>query len=285
MLTVLEALKLSEDYLSKKGIESARTNAELLLAEILKCKRLDLYLSFDRPLTDDEKNAYREFIARRGKFEPLQYIIGYVEFYGIKLWVDENVLIPRQETEILIDTVLDFYGKTENLKILDIGTGSGNIAVALASKLKTPQIIGIDISEQSLTIAEKNIETHGFGKLIKLQKLDILNGYDSFKDIDFDIIVSNPPYVSANDLNDLQPEIKNFEPVIAVTDSADGFSFYEHIAKIAPSLLSKNGMLFFEAGVSQADRIAKFMNQYGFDNIGKRKDYLDIDRVVYGRTK
>ena len=132
MLTVLEAINLSTEYLTKKDIESPKLNAELLLAHILNCKRLDLYLSYDRPLDENETNKYRDFIKRRGKCEPLQYIIGSVEFYGLEFKVNPSVLIPRQETEILIETILETVSKENDLRILDIGTGSGIIAICLA---------------------------------------------------------------------------------------------------------------------------------------------------------
>ena len=132
MITVLESINLSSEYLKNKGIESPRINAELLLAHILNCKRLNLYLSFEKPLTEEELQKYRELLRRRSKFEPLQYIIGKVEFYGIDFKVNTSVLIPRQETEIIVETIIGQYDKHDILRILDIGTGSGNIAIALA---------------------------------------------------------------------------------------------------------------------------------------------------------
>ncbi len=150
MLTVLESLELSSQFLEKKGIESARMNAELLLAHILECKRLDLYLRFNQPLNKIETDTYRDYITRRGNFEPYQYIVGDVEFYGLKFFVDKNVLIPRQETEILIDTIIEKYQKEEELKILDIGTGSGNIPISLAMNLPESKVISIDVSQDAI---------------------------------------------------------------------------------------------------------------------------------------
>ncbi len=135
MLTVLKSINLSADYLQKHGIESPRINSELFLASILNCKRLDLYLAFDKPLSEDELEKYRNYIKRRGKFEPLQYITGSVEFYGIEIKVNPSVLIPRAETEILIDSVIEEVKTKEEITILDIGCGSGNITIALAAKI------------------------------------------------------------------------------------------------------------------------------------------------------
>ena len=153
MITVLESINLSSDYLKNKGIESPRINAELLLAHVLNCKRLNLYLSFEKPLSEEEIIKYKELLKRRIKFEPLQYIIGKVEFYGIDFMVNPSVLIPRQETEILVETIIRQYDKYDTLRILDIGTGSGNIAVSLAKNLDNSFITGIDISEDALKIA------------------------------------------------------------------------------------------------------------------------------------
>ena len=195
MLTVLESIKLSTEYLQKKGIESPRINAELLLANILNCKRLDLYLKFDQPLKEGEINLYREFISRRGKFEPLQYITGTVEFFGLEFKVNKSVLIPRPETEILVETIIDSAEKKENIDILDIGTGSGNIAIAVAKNLPNSKICAIDNNSEALQIAKDNAKLNSVEDRIEFMNDSILNGIiRSAKK--YDIIVSNPPYVS-----------------------------------------------------------------------------------------
>ena len=155
MIKVLDAIVLSTEFLEKKGVESARMNAELLLAHILECQRLDLYLRYNQPLNKIETDTYRDYISRRGNFEPYQYIVGDVEFYGLKIFVDKNVLIPRQETEILIEKILEKYPKNEELKIFDIGTGSGNIPISLAVNLPESKVISIDISQDAIKVAEQ----------------------------------------------------------------------------------------------------------------------------------
>ncbi len=282
MLTVLESLKLSTDFLEKKGIESPRLNAELLLSEILKCKRLDLYLKFDQPLKENEVDIYREWIARRGKFEPLQYIIGNVEFYGLPFKVTPDVLIPRPETEILVEEVIKFCKNKIGLKILDIGTGSGNIPIALAKNLNAAEVTTIDISEKALSIARENAAANGVEEKIHFITEDVknyLNGYQ------FDILVSNPPYVSKEEYPILQNEIRNYEPIAAVTDSNDGLDFYRTIAERAKVLLKNNGKIFLEVGKDQAKLVAAIIEQNGFINIYFVKDYQQIDRVVVGELK
>jgi len=282
MLTVLESINLSTEYLEKKGIESARTNAELLLASILKCKRLDLYMSFNRPLSESEKAKYREFIARRGTFEPLQYIIGDVEFYGLTIKVDNSVLIPRQETEILIEEIINSVNQDDKLKILDIGSGSGNIALALAKNLPNAEVIGIDISEEAVELAKSNAEFADLSSQVKFFKLDIFNYDISSAKEKFDIIVSNPPYVSDEEYKTLQKEIIEYEPLIALTDNSDGFKFYEYITSISKALLKESGSLFYEIGKGQAEKVKSIMEQNGFTDIKVKSDYAEIERVVYG---
>ncbi len=281
MLTVLESLKLSTEYLEKKGIESPRLNAELLLGSILNCKRLDLYLKYDQPLTEDEINKYREYLVRRSKNEPLQYIIGKVDFYGLELKVNKSVLIPRPETELLVETIICNEKEKSSLLILDIGTGSGNIAIALALNLPQSEIIAIDISNEALDVAKENAQFYNTTNQIQFVRKNIFDRID-FYDLKFDIVVSNPPYVSVNEYQKLQKEIIYYEPRVAVTDDDDGFKFYRRIIKIASDYLNKEGKLYFEIGKGQSDNIHKLMKEENFDNIQIIKDYQQIERIIYG---
>lgn len=280
MLTVLEAIKLSTEYLEKKGIESARTNAELLLAHILNCNRLDLYLKFDQPLKQNETDQYREYIARRGKFEPLQYITGTVYFFGLKLNVDPSVLIPRPETELLVETIIEQYKEIPNTKILDVGTGSGNIAIALAKYLENSSVISIDVNDAALNTAKQNAGLNDV-RNVEFIKKDILNNAD-FRGIVFDLIVSNPPYVSSEEYELLQKEITEYEPRNAVTDSEDGLKFYKGISEFASRNLTSGGRLFFEIGKGQSQAVADILTADGFTEIQIQKDYQQIDRIIYG---
>lgn len=280
MLTVLESIKLSTEYLEKKGVESPRINAEILLAHILNCKRLELYLAFDRPLGDAEVSMYRSFLKRRGEYEPLQYIIGSVEFYGLPFNVNSSVLIPRQETEILVEEVINEYRNKSDLSILDIGTGSGNIAIALAINLPGTRVTGIDISEDALELARKNSALNGTIDRVKFLHNDILN--DGEVGNDFDVIVSNPPYVSGKDFERLRPELKIYEPRRALTDEADGLIYYRKILSKAGCLLKSGGRLFFEIGQGQSASVKDIFEEYNFTAIRIRNDYLNIERVISG---
>lgn len=281
MLTVLEAIKLSTEYLEKKGIESARTNAELLLAGILDCKRLDLYLKFDRPLDENEKQTYRSFISKRGNFEPVQYILGETEFFGLKFLVNPSVLIPRPETEILIETIITEANSAERVNILDIGAGSGNIPVTLAKNIPNSFITSIDVSNEALQTAISNAEINEVKERINFIKQDIFDD-NIFNLGNYHIIVSNPPYVEKDEMKNLQKEIVNYEPQNAVTDGGDGNKFYKRISEISSKLLEPKGKLYFEVGIYQSRKVSEIMKENDFAEIKIVKDYQEIDRVVYG---
>ena len=283
MITVLESINLSAEYLKNKGIESPRINAELLLAHILNCKKLNLYLSFEKPLTEGELTKYRELLKRRSKFEPLQYIIGKVEFYGIDFKVNSSVLIPRQETEILIETIIEQYKKYDNLKILDIGTGSGNIAISLAKNLDNSFVTAIDISEDALKTASENALLNSINDKTEFIKVDFLK--EEFNGKDYDVVVSNPPYISMEEFETLSPELKEYEPQIALTDYYSGLMFYEIISQKSNYLLKPGGKLFFEIGKGQLSNVAEIMRNNNYQNITVNKDYLNIERVISGEKR
>lgn len=280
MITVLESIKLSTGYLEKKGIESPRINAELLLAHILNCNRLDLYLTFDRPLTDEEITLYRGLLKRRGNFEPLQYIVGFVEFYGLNFEVNPNVLIPRPETEILVEEIINHYEGSDEVNILDIGTGSGNVAIALAVNIKGSKITATDISKDALETAKRNSMMNKTDGNVNFIHNDIL--HDSLMEQTFDVIVSNPPYIALKDFDKLRPELRIFEPRQALTDNSDGLIYYKAITFKAREYLKPGGKLFFEVGEGQSEAVKKILEVNQFVSVQIRNDYLNIERVISG---
>ena len=287
MITVLESITLSTEYLKNKGIESPRINAELLLANILNCKRLNLYLLFDRPLTEEEVVKYRELLKRRSRFEPLQYIIGNVEFYGLDFYVNPTVLIPRQETELLVEAIINIYKDSDPVNILDIGTGSGNIAVALAKNIVNSYVTAVDISEEALKTAKGNAVLNEVDNKIDFIYTDFIKEEEPGVDTDqtgiqFDIIVSNPPYISISDYETLRPELRNYEPKCALTDHDTGYLFYEVISSRAYKLLKQGGRLFFEVGKDQHADVSRIMRENCFQDITIIKDYQNIERVISG---
>lgn len=279
-MTILEILKITEDYFIKRNLKNARLDAEFLLASVLKINRMQLYLQQEKPLSDIETDTYREYVKRRAKHEPIQYILGNTAFYGLEFNVNKNVLIPRPDTEILVEEILNNVDKSNEIKILDIGTGSGCIAISLAANLPKAEIIAVDISNEALLLAKDNAVRNNVSNKIQFVNLDILGDWVLYGK--FDVIVSNPPYIEINEYNMLDDEVLKYEPIIALTDNNNGMTFYDRISSEAPNFLTQNGKLFFEVAYNQADKVMYVMEKNKFINISKIKDYNNQFRVVKG---
>jgi release factor glutamine methyltransferase len=279
-MTILEAINKSSDYLKKKGIEDHKINAELLLCSLLNCKRINLYLNFDRPLSEEETDKYRELLKRRGEREPLQYITGTIEFYGLRFKVNNTVLIPRPETELLVDRIIN-ENSGKKLRILDIGTGSGNVAVSLKYHLPLVEISAIDKSNDAIRTAIDNADYNLISGKIDFCNIDIMTE-DIFSIGSFDIIVSNPPYVSEEDYQNLEPELRLHEPKMALSDLSNGLSFYKKIADISVRLLNDRGKVYLEMGAGQSSAIKDILLEKNFCNISVTKDYQNIERIISG---
>ncbi|MCE1188125.1 MAG: peptide chain release factor N(5)-glutamine methyltransferase [Ignavibacteria bacterium] len=282
MHTVLELLQKTTDYFGQKRIESARYNAEMLLAKVLRCRRLDLYLMFDKPMDESNVNEYRELVKQRAAFVPLQYLLGQIEFYNVTLNIRSGALIPRPETEILVESVIEVCKDLSNPAILDIGTGSGNIAIATAFNLEHSHVLTIDINPKALALANENILLNKLEQRVKALQCDVF-GPEIMNLGKFDVLVSNPPYVSLEDYQALQEEIVKYEPRNAVTDEGDGFRFYRRLIEVAPKLLKQGGWLMVELALGQAECMREMMTDAGFIEIGIVKDLQSIDRIVKGK--
>lgn len=284
MHTILELLTKTTEYFETKGIESPRLNAELLLADVLECRRLDLYLRFETEPTVEELNKYREYIKRRGNQEPLQYIVGYTEFYGLRINVNAGVLIPRPETELLVEEVIKDAGGRKGVRILDICTGSGNIPIALKANLPEAEVTGLDSSAKAVMTAKENAALHTKGGGIKFIEADITKPGIEFEE-GFDIITANPPYVSLGEYPELERGILDYEPKEALTDSGDGLSFYPLILKICEKWLKPGGRLYMEFGTGHAEELKKIMVEKDYTNIKIINDYREIPRIITGEKK
>jgi len=279
-LTILEILDRTTKFFKQKEIENPRLNAERLLSALLDLNRVELYLQYDRVMTGDETELYRDYVRRRADNEPLQYIIGETEFMGLNFKVSPAALIPRPETEILIEHVLEL-NKSQNLqnpKIWDIGTGSGCIAVALAHHWPECSIIASDVSNDSLELAKSNAALNRVTGRIEFCKHDIL--LDPIDDIiPVDIIVSNPPYISLEEYENLGSDIRLFEPKIALTDYAAGLTFYEKIF----ALIEKGPACKFilvELSGTQTDRIIDIAKRHNFADLQIFKDLNNFQRIL-----
>lgn len=274
--TTLKVLTWTTGYLAEKGVENARREAEWLLCEATGLDRVGLYLNFDKPMSEDELAAYRALVTRRGKREPLQHILGSQEFDGLSFLVTPAVLIPRHDTETLLEQALQHAPHPRS--ILDIGTGSGCIAIALARRLPEAQVTAVDLSVEALALAQRNAELHGAA-------VEFLQGsfFEPVAGRRFDLIVSNPPYITSADLLALQPEVRDHEPILALDGGPDGLTAYRAIVSQAAAHLEPNGWLLLEVGAGQAADVAALLAQTGFGGIITTTDPGGIERVVGGR--
>jgi release factor glutamine methyltransferase len=280
--TIMSLLEWASGYLARRGFDEARLHVELMLAHILNLKRLDLYLQFDRPLTPEERGAFRALFERRLKHEPLQYILGHTEFMGLSLAVDRSVLIPRPETELLVERAVEIFKAhgPRPAEVLEIGTGSGNIAVALGMMLPGVAIVSIDISADALKIAAANVARHDLANVTLVQG-DVFGDFLSGRT--FDLLLSNPPYVSREEFLALDPEVREHEPPSAVTDNADGMKVISRIATIAPLRLRPGGVLLMELGYGQSERVCDLLASSGMVSVELIADFAHIPRVVQAR--
>jgi len=263
-------------YLSGKGFDESRLTIELLLSHVLHLKRIQLYTSFDKPLTEAELGSFKGLLQRRLQHEPLQYIVGTTEFMGIEFAVDRRVLIPRPETEVLVEQAIRFAQdklSDQSLRILDVGTGSGCIAVSLAVRFENASVVAIDKSSDAIDVARLNAEKNGVEKRLSFSALDFLESSSSDFSSKFNLIVSNPPYISRAEFNELQPEIREFEPSFAVTDDGDGLSFYRRMSQIGKALLESGGAVFVEHAFDQSESARKIFADAGWGSIEPFNDY------------
>ncbi len=276
--TVLDIINWANDFFAQKGVDSPRLTIELLLCDVLQCKRIDLYTSFDKPLNEIELAKTREYVIRRAKREPLQYIIGKAHFHDYELRVDCNVLIPRPETEELAELIIKSYKHDSALDILDIGTGSGCIAILLADKFKNSKVIACDINPKAIEIAKSNAKKYNINN-IEFVCLDIISQIPNGK---YDIIVSNPPYIKQEDYKVLEPELK-YEPGNALTDEKDGLTFYRKFSEIFPNMLKEDGKFFLEYALGQSEEIKNMFEEKYFVTI--LPDFSSIYRYLIGQNR
>lgn len=276
MQTLLEVLQKSEAYLAKKGVARAKYDAEWLIAEALGYTRLGIYLHYERPLTEPELALLRERIRRRGNREPLQYILGHTPFAGLDLVTDSRALIPRPETEELVERLAVRFKETPPSRILDLGTGSGALALALAKTFPNAQVVGVDASAPALALAQENAQRN---QLPQVQWLS--SNWFAAVDGSFDLIVSNPPYLTEHEWQSAEPEVKNYEPRSALVADNAGLADLFTILETAPHYLTPNGCLALETGIAQEaalkekiDSLATYTSPAFESDLSNRPRYL-----------
>ncbi len=281
MLTVLEIIKRTTDFLAGKGVENPRLNAELLIGHGLGLKRMQLYLQFERPLTEQELERIRPLVRRRGAREPLQYIVGEAEFGGLTLKVDRRALIPRPETEYLVELVTARW-PTPPARILDLGTGTGALALSLAKAFPDAVVVAVDSSEGAIALATENVRIQNLEARVSLVISDWFEGVPA--EATFDLIVSNPPYLTASETAEAAPEVKDFEPIAALTGKGDdGSGDLLTLIDAAPRYLAPNGMLALETGIAQHSLLGAACERAGLTAIESLQDLTKRDRYVIAR--
>ncbi len=286
-VTVRNTLQEARNTLSSNLIEQARLEAELLLAHVLDVKKEDLVIHPNRELTDSQEENFQQLIERRCRKEPLAYIIGHREFWSLPFKVNRKVLIPRPETEGVIEHLLDLAGEEATkkvLSILDVGTGSGILAIVAALEFPRARVIAVDNSNDALEIAQENIHRHQVVEQIETFKMNFMCPWTLSEDDLYDYILSNPPYISSKDFEQLMPDVRDYEPRVALDGGPDGLACYRHIISKAFPYLKPGGCLIFEVGEDQAEAVKRYLQDHGgLDGIAIIQDLSGRDRVVSAR--
>ena len=276
-MTVLQVLQATTAYFKKHSVENPRLNAEHLLAHVLGRKRIELYLEFERVLTESELAPLRDLVKRRGEGEPLQHLLGTVEFCGLTFLCDKRAMVPRSETEELVE-LIESRIKNRKSKIEDVGTGSGVIALSLAMKFPEAEILGVDISDDALALAQENAARLNLATRVRFLKSNLLENVEGC----FDVIVANLPYISIQDRQSLSREVLH-DPAVALFASAQGDELVRELIAQAPSQLRPGGMLALEIGIGQSEALLSALAEKNYRDIHSQNDYSGVTRFLFAR--
>jgi release factor glutamine methyltransferase len=278
-MTVLEVLQSTTAYFQKRHIENPRLNAEHLLAYVLGRKRIELYLEFERTLLESDLTPLREMVRRRGTREPLQHLLGTVEFYGRTFGCDKRALVPRPETEQLVELLISrFKSEISHSRMIDVGTGSGVIALSLAAEFPEAEVVGADISESALMLARENADRLGLADRVRFQRSNLLENVQP----GFDLIAANLPYVSTEHRRNLSREVLH-DPEVAIFAGACGDELLQELIARAPSWLQPGGILALEIGIGQSEALILALAEKNYRDIFDEKDYSGVTRFLFAR--
>ena len=276
--TILKILQWTQQYFQSKGVENPRLDAEVLLCAVLDKSRIQLYTNFDEPLEEQELKQYRGYVARRAAREPVAYILGHKGFLQYDFKVTKDTLIPRPETELLVEQLVSLNRDRGPVRILDLGCGSGAIIDSLLAALPDARVTGVDFSPVAAAVTRENAQSLGVGDRLETVVSDLYEKVP--REEKFQVLVSNPPYIPEGDLDGLQAEVHR-EPRRALDGGRDGLDFYRRILRDLWSYLDPEGMAAFEIGQGQGEDVARLCREAGLDCVKVRKDYGDMDRMVF----
>lgn len=279
MLTILEVLTRTTDFFASRGIPSARLDAELILSERLNLTRVELYLQFEQPLSETELNPIRDWVRRRAKREPLAWILGHQDFYAHRFIVTPGVLVPRPDTETLVISALSHLPEDAPSVLVDVGCGTGCVGLSLIKERPQARLFALDLSPEARACTAQNADALGVADRVTILDSDLLSGLPD--DLDVDVIVSNPPYIAGPEFADLQPEVRDFEPRLALDGGADGLDVY---GRLIPAALSRaRRAVLVEIGYTQGDAVREIFDGAGAQDVVVRDDLSGNPRVVEGR--
>ena len=276
--TIAEALSESTRFLKEAEVPEPQLNSQILLAHAIGSDRTHLIINFNQQVNPDESEQFWTLVRRRAEGEPVQYITGVQEFYGLEFEVNRSVLIPRPETELIVEEVAGLAPHQEAQLLIDVGTGSGCLAIALARELPLAKVIATDISNAALDVARRNADRLGVSERIQFLETDLLEGVIATEHADF--IVSNPPYVAAHELPNIQREVRDWEPSVALTDFGDGLSFFRRLFDAAPSRLKRGGYLLCEMGFTQSEQVKALAEERPWSEMRFLDDLQGIPRTI-----
>ena len=281
--TIQKLLNWITEHLTQKGIDAPRLSAELLLSHVVGLKRIELYTQFDKPVSQQQLAHLHDLVKRASEHEPIAYLTGKTEFYSLQLNVTPDCMIPRPETELLVERAIEFLRtRTARQFVCDLCTGCACIAIAIAKNFHNADIIATDISDAALSVAAQNVENHHLNDRIKLLCGDLFDPLIPHLDVSkFDLIICNPPYVSASEFDKLEKNVKHYEPKLALFAGDDGLDTYRRIAEKADDFLKPDAALMLEVGYSQGPPVRELLEQTGaFGEIKIEKDFNNNDRIV-----
>lgn len=277
-----ELLSFGKEYLSDKNIDTSIIDAQLILMHVLNLSKIQILTHKELEVDNTKVSQYIELLCQRGANKPIQYILGNKEFMSLNFDVNNKTLIPRADTEILVETILNI-AKTNSIKyIMDIGTGTGCIAISLLYYNKNMKAVAVDRDIEILQLAKTNAIKHKVEKRIKFIESNLFENIDNSYLGKFDAIISNPPYIPSDEINSLMPDVKNYEPITALDGGYDGLNFYREITLKAKYYIKKGGFLFYEIGYNQSNDVSQIMLQNGLENIKVINDLASLPRVVVG---